>query len=223
MKNKPPHKIQILLVDDHQIVRQGLAGIINGEADMEVCAEAADAASALALVAKCLPDVVVTDISMSGMNGIEFLKYLRAQNPEIPAVVLSMHDEALYAERALRAGALAFVMKSESSDEVIRAIRKVRNGGFYVSERVGSGILQKFLHTKRPGESTVALLSDRELEVFEKLGHGRSSREIAEELHLSVKTVDTHRTHIKAKLDLHSVPEMIQRAVQWVERGNSAF
>ena len=216
MKNEETPKTRILLVEDHQIVRQGIARIINQEADMEVCGEVGNASEALAQLEKIVPDLVITDISMSGMNGIEFLKHLKAEHPALPAVVLSMHDEALYAERALRAGALAYVMKKESSDEMLLAIRKARRGEIHVSEKVGSSLFQKFLHTKRPGDSPMAVLSDRELEVFEQL-------EIAEDLHLSVKTVDTHRGHIKAKLNLRSVPEMIQRAVQWVERESSGI
>ena len=128
-----------------------------------------------------------------------------------------MHDEAHYAERALRAGALAFVMKRESSEEVMKAIRKARRGEYHVSEKVGGSIFQKLLNTKRPDTSPLGRLSDRELEVFERLGHGRSSREIAAELKLSVKTVDTHRMHIKEKLGMRNTPQMIQRAVQWVD------
>ena len=221
MKDARSMKTRILLVEDHQIVREGIARIINQEDDMEVCGEASNASEALKQIATRKPDLIITDISLSGMNGIEFLKHLKVQYPDLPAVVLSMHDEALYAERALRAGALAFVMKRESSDEVMTAIRKARRGEYHVSEKVGSSIFQKFLNSKRPVESSIALLSDRELEVFELLGRGRGSKEIAQELHLSVKTVDTHRNHIKTKLDLHSVPEMIQRAVQWVERESS--
>jgi DNA-binding NarL/FixJ family response regulator len=221
MKTKLPAKTRILLVDDHAIVRQGIARLINQEADMEVCCEAENASKAFEQILRCKPDLVITDISMSGMNGIEFLKHLKVQHPELRTVVLSMHDEALYAERALRAGAFAFVMKKESSDEVMTAIRKARRGEYHVSDGVGAGIFQKFLHTKNPIESPIAELSDRELEVFELLGRGHGSKEIAAELHLSVKTVDTHRTHIKEKLQVRSFTELIQRATQWVERENS--
>jgi len=221
MSNKPEPKTKILLVEDHQIVREGIARLINNEADMEVCGEAGNASEALVQIAKRKPDLVITDISLSGMNGIEFLKHLKAQYPNLPAMVLSMHDEALYAERALRAGAVAFVMKKESSNEVMAAIRKARRGEYHVSEKVGGDIFQKFLNSKRPAESSIALLSDRELEVFELLGRGHGSKEIAAELKLSVKTVDTHRTHIKEKLQLRSFTEMIQRAVQWVEQENT--
>jgi DNA-binding NarL/FixJ family response regulator len=218
MKTASDQKMRILILDDHQIVRQGIIRIINQEPDMEVCGEAGDASKALEVLESKTPDVVVADISLPGMNGLEFLKHVKANHPTLPVVVLSMHDEALYAERALRAGALAYVMKKESSDEMLQAIRKARRGEYHVSETVGGGIFQKFLGTKRPVESSVAVLSDRELEVFELLGRGRGSREIAEELHLSVKTVDTHRAHIKEKLNLRTAPEMIRYAVQWVER-----
>ncbi|MEI9898462.1 MAG: response regulator transcription factor [Chthoniobacter sp.] len=220
MKRSKSSKTRILLIEDHQIVRQGIVQLINQEADMEVCSEAGHANDGLAQIARDKPDVVIVDISLPGMNGIEFLKHLKAQHPNVAAVVLSMHDEALYAERALRAGAFAYVMKKESSDELLMAIRKAREGQFHVSETVGGNIFQKFIGTKRPVESTIGRLSDRELEVFELLGRGRGSKEIATELHLSVKTVDTHRGRIKEKLSLHGSTEMIQRAVQWVEREN---
>jgi DNA-binding NarL/FixJ family response regulator len=215
-------KIRILLVEDHKVVREGMMRIINQEKDMQVSGEAGDAREALRSIEKQRPDMVITDISMTGMNGIEFLKHLKTQYPDIPAIVLSMHDEALYAERALRAGALAFVMKRESSDEVMAAIRKASRGEFHVSEKVGAGIFRKFLHTQKPDDSPMSLLSDRELEIFELLGRGRRSKEIAHELGLSVKTVDTHRAHIKTKLKLRNASELIQRAVQWVDSEGTA-
>ncbi|MEO8352558.1 MAG: response regulator transcription factor [Chthoniobacteraceae bacterium] len=222
MKTQARAKTRILIVEDHHIVRQGIGQLINAEPDLEVCGEASNASEALKQIVRCEPDLVLTDISMSGMNGIEFLKHLKSRRPDLPAVVLSMHDEAFYAERALRAGAMAFVMKKESGEEVMKAIRHARDGKFYVSQSVGNGIFQRLLQTKSPAEFPITQLSDRELEVFELLGCGRSSKEIAQELHLSVKTVDTHRAHIKEKLQLRSVPEMIQRAVQWVEHESSA-
>lgn len=213
--------MRVLLVEDHQVVRQGLAWLISQEKDMEVCGEASNAGEALQQVVRLQPDVVLTDISMTGMNGIELLKHLKAQHPQLPAVVLSMHDEALYAERSLRAGALGFVMKKESSAEMFTALRKARRGEYHVSEKVGAGIFQKFLHTKTDPQPAMALLSDRELEVFELLGRGHGSKEIADELHISVKTVDTHRTHIKEKLQLRTFTELIQHAVRWIERETS--
>ena len=226
MKMKSPPRTRILLVEDHQIVRQGLARLINMESDLKVCGEASNASEALAQISRLKPDLVLTDISMSGMNGIEFLKHLKTQHPGMRAVVLSMHDEAHYAERAFRAGALAFVMKKESTDELLTALRKAHSGEHHVSEKLGRRIFQLFLQSKKPPEASVSLLSDRELEVFELLGRGRGSKEIAAELHVSVKTVDTHRTHIKEKLNLHSFTELIQRAVQWLEReetGNASM
>jgi len=220
MKRRKPSKTRILLVEDHQVVRQGIVQLIGQEADLEVCGEASDANEAMEQIARAKPDVVIIDISLPGMNGIELLKHLKVEHPGLPAVVLSMHDEALYAERALRAGALAYVMKKESSDELLLAIRKAREGQVHVSEKVGGNLFQKFVGTKRPVESSVGRLSDRELEVFELLGHGRGSKEIARQLRLSVKTVDTHRGRIKEKLNLRGSTEMIQRAVQWVEREN---
>ena len=218
MKEKQPPKLKVFLVEDHQMVRNGLVRILNQEADLEVSGEADDAKAALEMIPRRKPDLVITDISLPGMNGIEFIKHLKAQHPELPVIVLSMHDEAIYAERALRAGALAYIMKKESSDELLTAIRKARRGEFHVSEKVGDGLFRKFLGTKRPTESPIACLSDRELEVFELMGHGHGSKEIAAELSLSVKTVDTHRGRIKDKLKLRNAHEMIQRAVQWVER-----
>ncbi len=212
-----PAKARILLVEDHQVVREGVAQLINQEADMEVCGVAGTASEALEKIRELQPDLLITDISMTGMNGIEFLKHLKVEHPHLPAIVLSMHEEETYAERALRAGALAFVMKTESSGEVMSAIRKARRGEYHVSDKIGAGIFQRFLHAKRPSESPVSLLSDRELEVFELLGRGHGSKEIAQQLHLSVKTVDTHRSRIKEKLKIGTFTEMIRRAVQWVE------
>jgi DNA-binding NarL/FixJ family response regulator len=210
-------KARILLVEDHEVVREGLARLINHETDMEVCGVASSAGEALEKIGKLKPDLLITDISMEGMNGIEFLKQIKVKHPKVAAIVLSMHDEETYAERALRAGALAFVMKTESSAELMSAIRKAQRGEFHVSERVESGIFERYVHSGQTTESPLALLSDRELEVFELLGHGRGSNEIAEQLRHSVKTVDTQRSRIKAKLKIHSFTEMIQRAVQWVE------
>ncbi len=221
MKAMPSPMIRILLVEDHEIVRQGIEQIISQEPDMEVCGACGDASKALAAITRTKPDVVVTDISLSGMNGIEFLKHLRAAHPGLPAVVLSMHDEAHYAERALRAGALAYVMKRETSDELLMAIRKARRGDIHVSDKIGGNLFQNFLNSKRPVGSAVSSLTDRELEVFELLGRGRGSQEIAADLRVSVKTIDTHRTHIKEKLKLRRFTELIQHAVQWVERGGA--
>jgi DNA-binding NarL/FixJ family response regulator len=208
----------VLLVDDHVILRQGLAQIINQEPDLFVCAEAADSSQAFEAIERLKPDVVLLDISLPGMNGIEFLKNLRARYPDLPAVVLSMHDESLYAERALRAGALGYVRKRESSEEVLAAIRSALKGEYHVTSKVGGSLFRKFLGKRLEDPSSpVSALSDRELEVFELIGRGRRRSDIANELHVSLKTVDSHREHIKEKLGLSNAAEMTKFAVQWVE------
>lgn len=159
-------KLRIMLVDDHRIVRQGIAQIINEEPDMEVCCEAGDSGEAFNMIPTCQPGLIIADISLPGMSGIEFLKYLKVEHPSVKTIVLSMHDEALYAERALRAGALAYVMKKESSDEMLKAIRKARSGQLHISEKVGGGIFHKFLGTKTTADSPISHLTDRELKVF---------------------------------------------------------
>jgi len=209
---------RVMIIDDHVIVRQGLTHLINQERDLTVCGEAEDGLKGLSEADRLLPDVLLLDISLPGMNGIEFIKNVKARHPDLPIVVLSMHDESLYAERALRAGALGYLMKKSSSDEVIAALRKVLNGEFYLSGQTGSALLKKFLggaHTQ--SLSPVSVLSDRELEVFEMIGRGKTTRELADALHLSTKTIDAHRMHIKEKLNIHSVTELIQHAVRYVE------
>lgn len=217
---KPPAatKKRIMIIDDHVIVRQGLTHLINQEIDLMVCGEAEDGQKGLSEIDRLKPDVVLLDVSLPGMNGIEFLKNAKARHPDLPIVVLSMHDESLYAERALRAGALAYLMKKSSSDEVIAALRCALRGEFYLSGNTGAALLKKFL-SNQPQQSTspVAVLSDRELEVFEMIGRGKTTRELAEALHLSTKTIDAHRMHIKEKLNLRSVTELIQHAVRYVE------
>jgi len=211
-------KKRVVIIDDHAIVRQGLTHLINQENDLIVCGEAEDGLKGLSEVDRLKPDVILLDISLPGMNGIEFIKNVRARHPDVPIVVLSMHDESLYAERALRAGALGYLMKKSSSDEVILALRKVLNGEFYLSGKTGATMLKKFLGNQGARtESPVSMLSDRELEVFEMIGRGKTTRELADALHLSTKTIDAHRMHIKEKLSLHSATELIQHAVRYVE------
>ena len=207
---------RIFLVEDHTMMRQGLRIFINQEADFEVCGEAGSGTEALPRVVELRPDAVVLDISLPGMNGIEFLKNLKAQLPEVVAVVVSMHDESVYAERALRAGAHGYVMKKEASEEIIVALRHALNGEYHVSKSVTGAIFHKALGVRAHGKSAsiapTALLSDRELEVFELLGRGKSTRDVAKVLRLSGKTVETHRAHIKEKCGFASNPEMIQHA-----------
>lgn len=209
-------KVRLILVDDHPVVRQGLARLINDEPDLTVCAEADSASSALQLIQQHNPDLVVVDISMGGTDGIELIKDLRVRNPGLPALVLSMHDESLYAERVLRAGAKGYVMKQEAPEKVMTAIRRVLAGEVYVSEKIAGRLLKAMSGTKgAPSESPLDRLSDRELQVFRLIGSGLSVREIADKLFLSVKTIETHREHIKEKLNLKSSSELLRYAVQY--------
>ncbi len=210
----------ILLVDDHPVMRRGLRMIIDDEADLDVTHEAGTAEDALALIDSQLPDLIVADISLPGMSGIELTKHLHALHPELPVLIVSRHDEALYAERALRAGARGYVMKLEASDTIVAAIRRILRGGIYVSMDVNDRLLGHVAAGRSTATaSPLELLSDRELDVFRMTGQGQTTREIAERLHLSVKTVESYRARIKTKLDIGNASELMQRAVTWVETG----
>ena len=210
-------KTRVLLVDDHPVLTHGLTLIINSESDLEVCGHAEDADRALALVGSLNPELAIVDISLKNSDGIQLLKNLKARYPELLTLVLSLHDEALYAERALRAGASGYVMKQSSLQTVLLAIRKVLDGGIYVSDKIADRILAKSSGT-RPvsAESPMERLSDREREVFRKVGQGLGTKEIADQLHLSIKTVETYRAHIKVKLKIDTASELIQKATLWV-------
>jgi DNA-binding NarL/FixJ family response regulator len=222
MKNPTKAKAKILLVDDHPLVRDGLAQLIGGEADMTVCGEAASAEQALEAVTRLNPDLAIVDITLVGANGIELIKNLKAVRPLIPVLVLSMHDESHYAERALRAGASGYVMKREARDRIMDAIRIVLAGGDYLSEKMQKSIVHRYLHGIDSKEtSPIERLSDREVEVLNLLGEGLSSKEIADQLHLSQKTVDAHRTHLKEKLSLKGAPELLRFAFDWVHAQES--
>jgi DNA-binding NarL/FixJ family response regulator len=219
----PTHKSQnmgvkkrILVVDDHPIVRQGLALMLNREADFVVCGEAEDATGAMLVMASARPDVLIVDISLNGPDGLDLLKNIRTTHPALPVLILSMHDESIYAERALRAGANGYIMKQEATEKVLVAIRRILNGEIYVSERIASKMLKHYI-TGASGlkNSSISDLSDRELEVFRLIGEGHGTRQIAEELHLSIKTVESYQAHIKDKLSLRSARELMQHAIQW--------
>jgi DNA-binding NarL/FixJ family response regulator len=206
----------VFIVDDHPIVRQGLALLINREPDLQVCGDAADANSALRLIEATKPDVAVVDISLSGPDGIDLLKNIRVSCSHLPVLILSMLDEMLYAERALRAGANGYIMKQEATEKVLIAIRRILGGGIYLSDRMSNKMLHRFVGDIPPeSRSPVAGLTDRELEVFRLIGTGHGTRQIAEELHISVKTVESYQAHIKDKLSLRNSRELVQRAVQW--------
>lgn len=211
-------KNRIFIVDDHPIVRKGLTQLINQEPDLTVCSEAENAEIALELLKKVKPDLAIVDISLRGIDGIELTKLIRARFENIPVLVVSMHDESLYAERALRAGARGYIMKQEAIEKMMEAIRKVLRGELYVSERVSANIVKRFVDGKAEGVSSPEeLLSDREMEVFQLIGQGFGTRQIADQLHVSVKTVETYRANIKEKLNLKNATELMKHAVHWIE------
>jgi DNA-binding NarL/FixJ family response regulator len=212
------NKRRVLIVDDHPIFRDGISQLINNQPDLQVCGAACSAAQALTSVAELKPDMLIVDISINGTNGIELIKSIRAQYPALPALMLSSHDENLYAERALRAGARGYIMKAAPPETVVEAVRRVLAGSLYLSEAIGARLLDTFLNGRPPTGSTSAVdqLSDRELEIFRAIGEGRSTREIAMSLILSIKTVETHRAHLKEKLQVQTAPELIRAAVEWV-------
>ena len=211
-------KNRIFIVDDHPIVRKGLTQLINQEPELVVCGEAENAETALELLKKVKPDLAIVDISLRGIDGIELTKLIRARFENIPVLVVSMHDESLYAERALRVGARGYIMKQEAIEKMMEAIRKVLRGELYVSERVSANIVKRFVDGKAEGVSSPEeLLSDREMEVFQLIGQGFGTRQIADQLHVSVKTVETYRANIKEKLNLKNATELMKHAVHWIE------
>ena len=209
---------RILLVDDHPMMRAGMAQLINKQPDLEVCGEAGSPAEAFTQLAKSVPDLLLTDMTMPGRSGVEFIKDVLALHPNLPIVILSMHDEGVYAERVLRAGARGYIMKEAGGEQLIVALRRVLGGQAYVSEKLAARILDVLTgHRPRGSHSPIEKLSDREFEVFQLIGQGKSTRAIAEQLHLSSKTVDVHRGHIKEKLELKEATALIRHAVRWVE------
>ncbi len=211
-------KRTVLIVDDHPIVRQGLAQLINQEHDLEVCGQAEDAHEAMQAIRKLQPDLVIVDISLKDTSGMELIKDLKVQRPDLPVLTLSMHDEEVYGERALRAGAKGYIMKQEATEKVVTAIRRVLAGEVYVSNGMAARMVSRLVgggERKKAG-SPLDSLSDRELEVFRFIGEGFSTREMAEKLHLSVKTIETYRAHLKDKLGLQDAGELLRAAIQWV-------
>ena len=213
----PDNKIRILIVDDHPIVRRGLAELVNHEDDFAVCGQAEDYHEALRAIGELNPNMAVVDISLKETSGLELIKDIHSQHPDLPVLALSMHDETLYAERALRAGAMGYIMKQEATENVIAAIRKILGGEIYVSDRMASRMVRKLVAGQTvTTASPVGCLSDRELEVFRLIGKGHGTRQISERLYLSVKTIETYRAHIKDKLNLADAAELLQYAIQWV-------
>ena len=227
IENQPANSTQVkrrvLIVDDHPVFRHGITALINAEQDLMVCGEASSSPSALEAMRTLRPDVALLDISLPGTNGIELIKLMKAEQPNLPLLMLSMHDESLYALRALRAGALGYVMKVEALTHVLAALRKVLKGEIYVSPEFSERLIFQAVQSVEGGMgSPVDKLSDRELEVLELLGRGLGTKAIADQLHLSVKTIETHRAHIKEKLGFKDASEMVRFAIEWVaqEKGS---
>ena len=217
-------KCRVLLVDDHPIVRQGLALLIDREGDLSVCGEADGARSAFHAIETLRPDLVVLDISLSGPDGLDVLKEIRMKTASLPVLILSMHDESIYAERAMRAGANGYIMKQEATEKVLVAIRRILQGEVYLSDRLTNTMLQQYVRGVSPAKmSPLVSLTDRELEVFRLIGEGHGTRQIADELHLSVKTIESYQAHIKEKLALRNARELVQHAIEWTVNLNGGY
>ena len=223
MKNKGTVKLskkrrKILIVDDHPLMREGFAKLVNQQSDLTVCCEASSAEEALEFVSGDEPDLMVTDITLPGKDGIELIKDLKSMHPDFLILVLSMHDESIYAERCLRAGARGYLMKQESSTNVLSAMRKILDGGVYVSDQLSAKILEIFSGSKPTSRrSPIEALTDREFEIYQAIGKGQNVKEIASRLHISQKTVEAHRANIREKLQLASANELTIHAVRWIE------
>jgi DNA-binding NarL/FixJ family response regulator len=217
-----PPKIKILLVDDHPLVREGLANLISQQSDFEICGEAGNEPQALQLIETVRPDVTIVDITLENGSGIELIKSIKAIYPAVKTLVLSMHDESLYAERALRAGARGYIMKREVAKKIIDGIRSVLAGQLYVSEKIAAKMTEKFVEGGTAATtSPIEQLSNRELEVFQLLGHGHSTRQIADHLHVGFKTVQAYNARIKEKLNLDNATELLRAAMHWHESQHS--
>lgn len=213
-----PVKHRILLVDDHPITRQGVAVLINQEPDLEVTGETDSAPGAIALLHKQAADLAIIDITLKTTNGIELMKHIRVLAPDMPVLVMSMHDEGVYAERAMRAGARGYIMKQEASSRVLTAIRTVLSGELHLSDRMKERMLHRLVNSRKEEvRFSIDTLSDREMEVFQLIGEGYSTRQVAAKLNLSVKTIDSYREHLKLKLQLESGKDLVRYAIQWMK------
>ena len=215
--------IRIIVADDHPMTRNGVVQVISSQPDMQVCADAGSPAEAFAAIARNSPDLLLTDLTMPGRSGMEFIKDLVALYPDLPILILSMHDETIYAERALRSGAKGYIMKEAGGEKLLAAIRQIVSGQVYLSSEMSAKIVNNLSGGKpRNSNSPIEKLTDREFEVFQMIGNGKSTREIAKQLHLSSKTVDVHRAHIKEKLELKDATALVRHAVRWVETLSSS-
>ena len=211
-----PKKCRVMIVDDHPIVCEGLEQLISSEAGLEVCDTAGGSAGALQKLPSAAPDVMLIDLSLAGMDGLELIKQIKTLHSDVQIIVISMHDETLYAERVLRAGAMGYIMKNEATEVVIDAIRKVFGGQIHLSDRMSSRLLRSLVDDKKEmSDDPIASLSDRELEVFRLIGEGIGTRDIAENLNLSIKTIETYRSHIKNKMNISTASELARCAFDW--------
>jgi len=215
---KSPAKRRILLVDDHPVTRQGVSVLLNQEHDLEVAGEADSAPAAITFLEKQPVDLAIIDISLKTTNGVELMKHIRVLAPDLPVLVMSMHDESIYAERAMRAGARGYIMKQEASAKVLTAVRTVLTGELYLSDKMKERMLHRFVSNRKEVLGfSMDTLSDREMEVFQLIGNGYSTRQIAAKLNLSVKTIDSYREHLKLKLQLEAGKDLVRYAIQWMK------
>jgi DNA-binding NarL/FixJ family response regulator len=215
-------KSRIYIVDDHTMFREGLRQLIEHDPHLAVCGDAADAPTALEGIRQTNPDVVIVDITLAGSSGLDLIKQIRAAHEDLPVLVVSMHEESLYAERALRAGAMGYVMKNEPAKTVAAAIQSVLHGEMYLSRKMSSSVISKFMRGEsEESMSPLDILSDRELEVFRMLGQGKGTRQIAQDLRLSIPTIQSFRNRIKEKLHLKTAPELVLHAINWVQRDST--
>lgn len=221
-QSKAAARKRVIIIDDHPLIRQGIKMLLSNEDDLEVCAEAESASGALKAMKKTKPDVAIVDLTLKESSGLELLKDIRIQYPDVLVLVVSMRDEGLYAERVLRAGARGYITKEEGPDKILEGLHKVIEGQIYISEKMASKVMSKIVDgASQRGGSQMDHLTDRELEVFDLIGGGLPTREIAAKLHISPKTVDSHREHIKSKLKLDSGTELLRQAIQWSQAQNN--
>jgi len=207
---------RILIVDDHPMTRRGMAQLIGQQDDLEICGEAGDAVQAMTAISGLGPELVLADVSLPDKHGLEFIKDIKALHPEVLILVVSMHEESLFAERALHAGARGYLMKNEGGEKLIEAIRAVLEGKLYLSPSLSASVLNVFAGGRRRSEDTlIGSLTDREFEVFQLVGEGLTTREIGDRLRMGGKTVETHRLHIREKLDVKTAPELMKYAIRW--------
>jgi DNA-binding NarL/FixJ family response regulator len=220
-KTDPAAKTKVFLVDDHPLVREWLTQLIQRESDLAICGEAEDTQEALEKIAATKPDIVIADISLKSTHGLELVKDLQVRAPSLPVLILSMHDESLYAERVLRAGAKGYITKQEATKKILLAVRQILAGQIYISEKMASNMVNKMVRGRAEEQKTpIERLTDRELEVFQLIGSGQGTRRIASELHLGIKTVESYRARIKEKLKLEDGTQLLQQAIQWVHSLN---